>query len=311
MSYLKFSPFLIFLLTFAVTGAQAGNRSGTVSDLFLDLPVSARIVGLGGADVADAEGVSSIAYNPAGILSVSNYGFAATYSSWFADISHSFFGAAMNVSSVGSFGISAIVLSTNDMAVTTPAYPEGTGQYFRASDYAFSVAYARQVSDKFSFGINAKYIASYLYNTSYGANSYAVDVGILYDVPALGAKLGIAIDNLGTDVKFIQESYQIPTVLAFGVMVNIVNQEQNKLVLCMQVNRPSDANEQYNTGLEYTFDGMFFLRGGYKFNYDTENWSAGIGLKFDLLGMDASFGYGYDNFKYLPGTNTVSLEATL
>ena len=74
---------------------------------------------------------------------------------------------------------------------------------------------------------------------------------------------------------------------------------------------PYDANEEYNTGLEYTFDGRFFLRGGYKFGYDAENWTAGFGLNFYLLGVNGSFGYGYDNFKWLPGTNTISFAATL
>lgn len=311
MKVLSLVALCSLMVLYSVTDLFAGNRSGTVSDLFLDLPISARIVGLGGADVAVAEGVSSIAYNPAGILSIGNYGFSATYSDWFADISHTFFGAAMRVSGVGSFGMSAIVLSTNDMAVTTPAYPEGTGQYFRASDYAFSVAYAKSISDKFSFGVNAKYITSYLYNNSYGASSFAADIGILYSIPDLGTRLGIAIDNLGTDVKFIQESYKIPTTLAFGAMINLIQQERNKLIGTVQINRPNDANEEYNAGLEYTFDGRFFLRGGYKFGYDAENWTAGFGLKFDLLGVNGAFDYGYDNFKWLPGTNTISFAATL
>ncbi len=310
MKQLSTWVFSVALVLSFSTEVFAGNRSGTVSDLFLTMPVSARVVGLANADVATAEGVSSIAYNPAGILSISNYGFSATYSDWFAGISHSFVGAAVNVAGVGSFGISAITLSTNDMQVTTPAYPEGTGQYFRASDYAFSIAFAKQISDKFSFGLNAKYITSYLYNTSYGANAFAVDLGVLYDIPTLRTRLGIAIDNLGTDVKFINESYQIPTTLAFGAMVNLIQQETNKLIASIQVNRPNDANEEYNFGLEYTFEGRFMLRGGYKFGYDTENWAAGFGLNIDLLGVTGTLGYGYDNFKWLPGTHTISFQAT-
>src|SRR5512136_2658560 len=76
--------------------AQAGNRSGTVTGQFLKLSTSARAVAMGGAQVSVAEGVNSMAYNPAGILSVENYGFGATYTQLYADIQHSYFGGVKN-----------------------------------------------------------------------------------------------------------------------------------------------------------------------------------------------------------------------
>ena len=77
------------VIAFAMTGTDrvlAGNRAGTVSAQFLKIPTSARAIGMGGAAVAVADGVNSIAYNPAGILSISNIGAGVTYTSWFADI---------------------------------------------------------------------------------------------------------------------------------------------------------------------------------------------------------------------------------
>ncbi|MFI5253780.1 MAG: hypothetical protein ACHQQQ_15280, partial [Bacteroidota bacterium] len=109
---------------------RSGNRSGTVSGEFLKLPLDARAVGMGGAEVAVAEGVSSIGFNPAGMMSVANYGFSASYTAWFANIQYSYFGLVKNMGGLGSIGVSAIMLSTDDMPVTTPAYPEGDGEYF-------------------------------------------------------------------------------------------------------------------------------------------------------------------------------------
>ena len=298
----------VALVVVAPLPGLAGDRSGTVSEQFLKIPVSARAVGMGGAEVAIAEGVSSIAYNPAGILSVQGYAFTASYTQWFADINHSFFGVATNVEGIGAIGASVIALSTGDMAVTTPAFPEGTGEYFRASDYAFSVALARQVSDKFSVGVNVKYIQSYLYNTTYGASSVAFDAGTLYDIPPLGARLGLAISNLGSDVKFINETYSLPTALRFGVLFNVLNEEMNKVQAAFQISRPNDSNEQYNVGFEYTFQGIFSARAGYKFAYDAENVTAGIGIKLSLAGLTGNVDYGYNNFKWLPGTHSFSLE---
>src|SRR5438105_4964204 len=80
---------LMALLIVVVSAmAVAGNRSGTVSGEFLKLPLSARAVGMGGAQVAVARGVEAIAFNAAGITSVADYGFSAGYTQWFANIQY-------------------------------------------------------------------------------------------------------------------------------------------------------------------------------------------------------------------------------
>src|SRR5712692_7000335 len=70
---------LAIMIFVRATPAGAGNRSGTVSEQFLKIGTSARAIAMGGAQVAIAEGASSLAYNAAGILAVNDYGFAATY----------------------------------------------------------------------------------------------------------------------------------------------------------------------------------------------------------------------------------------
>ncbi|HTY38680.1 MAG TPA: PorV/PorQ family protein, partial [Bacteroidota bacterium] len=264
------------IVLIAVSTGQAGDRSGTVSEEFLKLPLSARAVGMGGAQVAIAEGVSSIGFNPAGMMSVDNYAFGATYTAWFAQIQHSYMGVVKNFPGFGALGVSVTILTTDDMQETTPAYPEGDGLNFRASDYAFSVAYARQVSDKFMVGVNAKIIQSYLYNTQIGASSFAFDVGTLYDIPRLRSRLGVALTNIGKDVQFLNEPYSLPTALRFGILVDVLNQGSHQLKTTLQISRNNDTEEQYNVGGEYVLSGIFSLRAGYKFAYDNEDITAGF-----------------------------------
>lgn len=302
---------LIILVSFIcifVSYSNAGNRSGTVSGQFLKIPIHARAVAMGGAQVAVAEGVSSIGFNPAGMMSVENWGFGATYTAWFADIQHSFFGIVKNIQDFGNIGVSVIMLSTDDMAVTTPMRPEGTGEFFRASDFAFSLAYARQVSDQFSVGINGKIIKSYLYNDKYSASSFAFDIGTLYDIPRLRSRLGVSLNNLGKDLQFINEPYSLPTALRFGILVNVFDNENHNFFTTFQIARNNDAEEQYNLGGEYTFMGMLSLRAGWKFAYDNEDLTAGFGTKLSGLGINGKLNYGYNNFKYLPGTHTITFD---
>lgn len=290
------------------TQAQAGNRSGTVSEQFLKIGTSARAIGMGGAQVAIAEGVSSIAYNPAGMLSVNDYGFAATYTAWLADISHSYLGVVKNFPGVGALGVSVVTLSTDDIIETTPSAPEGTGRTFRASDYAFSIAFGRQVTDQFRVGVNGKIIKSYLFDDELSASSFAFDIGTLYDIPILRSHIGVSLTNIGKDVKFINETYSLPTALRFGVLVDVLNEANSQLITTLQITRLNDADEQYNLGAEYMLNQMFSLRGGYKFAYDQENYTGGFGVKLNSFGFAGSIDYGYNNFTFLSGTHSFTLE---
>ncbi len=298
----------IVLCSCIAAHAIAGNRSGTVTAQFLKLPVNARATAMGNAQVALAEGASAIAYNPAGVLSVPNASVGGTYNAWFADITHSFYGVAVNLQDYGTIGAGVTLLTTNDMEVTTHAFPDGTGELFKATDMAFTVTYARQISAEFGLGLSAKYIKSYLYNKDIGASSMAFDIGTLYDIPDLKTRLGISVNNLGRDLKFLNEQYSIPTALRFGARVTVFEEDVNLVYLAVQIARPNDSEEQYNVGAEYTYNSLLSLRGGYRFNYDTENVSAGVGVNLSSLGLDGKLDYAFTNYKYLPGTHMFSLE---
>jgi hypothetical protein len=288
--------------------AQGGNRSGIVTAQFLKLPSNARATAIGNAQVPLAQGALSISYNPAGILSVKTISFGGTYNAWFADITHSFTSVAVNLNEWGTIGAGVTVLTTDDMIVTTPAFPEGTGELFKATDYAFTVSYARQISEEFGIGISGKYIKSFLYNDELKASSVAFDIGSLYDIPILRTRLGISLNNLGKDMTYINEQYSLPTALRFGARATI-HQEENHLVYgVVQVSRPNDSDEQYNVGIEYVFQDFLALRTGYRFNYDTENWSGGLGINLSTIGVDGTLDYAYTNYKFLPGTHMFSME---
>jgi hypothetical protein len=301
-------PGILGLLLLGASLTHAGNRSGIVTAQFLKLPTSARATAIGNAQVSLAQGAISMAYNPAGILSVPSVSFGGTYNSWFADITHSYMGAAANLGEWGSIGAGVLILTTDDMLVTTHAFPEGTGEKFKASEYAFNVSYALQVSEEFGIGITGKYIRSFLYNDELNANSIAFDIGSLYDMPLLRTRLGISVNNLGKDMAYINEQYSLPTALRFGARTTVLQEDSHLLYAVLQVARPNDSDEQYNIGAEYVFRDLVALRAGYKFNYDTENWSGGVGFSLVSLGIDGSLDYAFTNYEFLPGTHMFTAE---
>jgi hypothetical protein len=52
-----------------------------------------------------------------------------------------------------------------------------------------------------------------------------------------------------------------------------------------------------NAGLEYGFKGMFYLRGGYKFNYSSEGLCLGVGVNLDLPMGGVKVDYAYKDTK--------------
>ncbi len=46
--------------------------------------------------------------------------------------------------------------------------------------------------------------------------------------------------------------------------------------------KPNDGLEKVNVGAEYFFFYNFYLRGGYRFNYDEETFSFGFGVEYSV-----------------------------
>ena len=299
---------MVLMVGMVVSESRGGNRSGTVAGQFLKISTSARAMGMGGAQVAIAEGASSLAFYPAGMMSVSNYGVGLTYTKWFADIQHSYMGMVKNIPDVGAVGVSVTMLTTDDMKETTPDHPEGTGRNFKASDYAFGLAFGRQVTDQFRVGVSGKVIKSYLFNADLGSSSFAFDIGTLYNIPILRSRIGVSITNIGKDLKYINETYSIPTALRFGVLVDVLKEANQQFVTTLQITRLNDADEQYNIGTEYVLNDQFALRGGWKFAYDQENVTFGFGAKINTFGFDGKVDYAFNNFRYLPATHSFTFE---
>jgi hypothetical protein len=303
---------LIAVLTQLLMGQE---RAGTQSGQFLKISAIPKAAGMADACVALLSGPSAMAYNPAGIYIPDQviYRFSGAHTSWFANINHEFAAFTYN-SELGTFGINARILYTDDMDVTTPLHPEGTGEKFKTADYALGLSYARKLTDKFTLGLTIKGIQSFLYNSKYDETVFAVDIGTIYELGYNGLKIGMSLANLGNDVKYISEVYNIPTILCFGVCVDAVKIDEHKLTVAFQTTRPSDSNERFCLGVEYWYKDFVALRGGYKLTYGadaadfSENVSAGIGFKVPIEGLNLTADYGFQNYRWLPGVHRFSLE---
>ncbi|MCE5270140.1 PorV/PorQ family protein [bacterium] len=169
---------------------------------FLTIPVGARGIGMGGAYTATVDDISAVWWNPAGLGFLQKKEVMLTVVDYTMDLNYSFAAAAFpiadgNVVVGGFFGY----LDIPDMEITTVANPGGTGSMFRAYDFQMGGSLAYNFSDRFTGGLNLKYIHQDVMN-NIGGNAFAIDAGAIYHTEFMEReiKFAFAIQNLGTNI---------------------------------------------------------------------------------------------------------------
>ena len=170
----------------------------------------ARAIGMGHAFTGVAEGLSTILWNPAGLVSItrpevyfSRYqGFTYTVSDPTGgeteeQISFNFFNVGMPIKDLGVVAFSMNLWDLGSSEITD------IGQDFKGVDsqslWMFYGSFATRLSKKVDFGVTMKYIREKLSSMAGGiGTSVAVDMGVLYrpltDVPL---QMGVALLDLG------------------------------------------------------------------------------------------------------------------
>ena len=319
---------LVVLLPIFLIGQSGPHRNGTTSGSFLEIGFGSSGLAMGEAYVSMAEDISSIYWNPAGLAFMKHSEVQFSIQPWMVDINTSFAGAGLVIPSIGTVAFGLIYLDYGQMEVLTVDYPEGTGEVFSASDYAFSLSYARKITDWFSFGVNGKYIGETIQHMS--ASALALDLGVRINTAFFsptgermdGLKIGMSISNYGTRMKFDgkdmlnyidiepeeygnygytqaafkAEKWELPLIFRLGMSANVVKIEDHRLTIAFDAIHPNNNMETVNLGGEYELNlpavGKFYLRGGYK------------ALFLDKSEFGATFGGGVQ--KYL--MNNISLK---
>ncbi|MBN1153892.1 PorV/PorQ family protein [candidate division KSB1 bacterium] len=294
---MRYKSFIIFTLVCALlfvsiqAEASTGKRIGTAGASELLIPVGARATALGGANLANVAGVEAIYWNPAGIVGSEQRAEAMfSHTEWLADVDINYFAATFSLGTVGAVGVSINNVGFGDIIETTIENPEGTGSVFSPNYLTVGFSYSRKMTDRIHFGLTGKMISEKIMSVS--ASGFGFDFGLQYVNPAAGIKLGVALTNFGTEMKFdgsdletrVQlpgtetgstissvaipaAKFDLPSQLKIGVAYDLVKAEQNLLSLVGSFVNNSYAFDQYTLGAEYSFNQMFFVRGAYTTAY--------------------------------------------
>lgn len=332
-----FTLSVILLLWLHSVSFGAGSKVGTTAAQFLKIEIGARAMAMGGAFVATANDATASFWNPAGLATLQSREVAVVHTNWLADMDLEY--ASIAIPAGGNvFGLSLTALNYGEWDVTTIDEPEGTGEKFGAQDLALGLSYARPLTDRFRFGINFKYISQSIYHMS--ASAIAFDIGTLFTTQFRGLRIGMSLSNFGSkmsmhgkDAKVFHDiapavegnneninayletnEWDLPLLFRVAVAFDLINNDYSKLTLAVDSVAPNDNTEYINTGMEYSWKQLVFLRSGYRslFQEDREDGlTLGAGMRYALTNqVKFKFDYAYAYFGRLENIQqlTVGLE---
>ncbi len=314
---------ILFVLVIAITVPSDGamKKLAQVGFKGLIMPVGAREAGMGNAIVSIPSGANSIFWNPAAITDISgDRSFTFNYMNWIADMTHAAGAVVFGMENYGTIGISFMVLDYGKITATRRI--EGDPGYmtmgeFSPGEVSVGLAYARKMTDKFSFGGHLKYARQDLGAGLEGSDinlpqavyfklsTIAFDFGTLYYTGIRDLRIAMSFQNFSKEIKYQREEFPLPLMFRVGIAMNVLsifNEESpNALTVAVDFQHPRDFPERLDLGAEYLYRNprmkdfginSLALRGGYKVGYDEESWAFGFGIN----AYGARIDYAVQNF---------------
>lgn len=295
---------------FPVSNILAQEKIAQTGFQFLSVVSDARASGMAEAMTSLQTGSSALFFNPAGMAGMNGMmDISASNNKWIADIEHYAFSAAVKVKKGqwGVFGVSVQSVSYGKIFGTF--YEESERGYvdwqiYEPSALAAGLGYAKEITEKFAVGgqiriVNQDLGESVIPNSDTSAvknelTPLAYDFGTIYKTGFKSLVFGMSVRNFSKEIKYVEESFQLPLVFNLGVSMNVMDFFENyadhhALNLSIDACHYRSHPEQIKLGLEYTAMDILTLRGGYISNNDENSVTFGMGVSYMGLGFDYAY----------------------
>lgn len=324
---------LLLLLPVAGTYAEQ-TKVGSAGAQFLKIGVGSRYQALGDAGAATANDVYAMFWNPAGLVGVEGNAVSFTNVNYLLDVNLNYVGYAKNFEGIGVFGASATVLSMGEQNIYTYENQEGNGQHYTAGSMAIGLSFARQMTSTFAFGGTVRYVGERIHLEK--SSGFAVDFGTMLWTGFRTLRLGLAITNMGPQLKFSGpdltvpydeqggggsnypigasidvNKYNLPMMFRMGMAYDMSVGSKSLVTFAADLRNPNDNVQQGSLGAEFGYNDQFFVRGGYKINSKEEKLSLGAGLNTAVTkDTKLSIDYAWQDFGRLNSTQRFSVGFT-
>ena len=259
---------------------------GTTGADILNIGIGARAIGMGEAYVAQADDVSSLYWNPAGLALMQERQASFSYDQMYQDLKFQNGSIGIPLDN-GAIGGSLSYLSYGDIQGFAP---DGTPTGNQTAYSGVATLGAAWLGNQWSAGANIKGVQEKLADETATAAAFDLGGNVIYPKPVLGGtmRFGAVVQNLGSDIKFEQQSDPLPMDWKLGVAA--VQMLDKKLNVSLDYTSPKGDDSYVSGGFEYWLVPFVALRAGYVNSKNEGNgMRAGIGLRI----KGVSFDYAY------------------
>ncbi|HMQ61206.1 MAG TPA: PorV/PorQ family protein [Flavilitoribacter sp.] len=298
MKRIYFNILSAFLVLLSGSGALfAGNpdRQGEAGAYELLMIPYARMAGLHAMNTSMTSGAEAMRLNIAGLARINKTEIVLGNAIYLqgTGIKMNALGLSQRVGKSGAFGLSLMALDFGDIRVTTTEQPEGTGVTFSPNFFNLGLGYSHVFENKISVGVLFRLVSESISDVS--ATGFAIDAGVQYVAGEKeNFKFGISLRNIGSrmtfggeglsiftqgtgdtdyDLTFSQRSagFELPSVLNIGLSYDFYATENHRITVLGNFTANSFSQDQLGAGLEYSMKDLFMLRGGYKYEFGSED----------------------------------------
>ncbi|KAA3617491.1 MAG: hypothetical protein D8M58_01995 [Calditrichaeota bacterium] len=300
----KKAIYILFTLLISANIIHAGAFKKYASE-FMYLGADGRGAAMGSAFTAISGDVTSIYWNPAGLVESQGVQAQFMHSKRFInDIRQNYLSFSMPYTESSTIAASLYYLTVNDIPDSRDIYNEAIGKAeydklkrFNVGDYILTLAYAQKYHSNIDFGVNVKFIYSDLEIES--ATGIGFDAGVKYTLDNL--KLGLVLrDFTSTLMAWSTGTKEFVTPSArFGAAYNFNITSLNlRVIPAVDLNilaENRDYSAQVNAGpfsvdvlagMEISYDDLLALRFGMD---DLQRVNAGIGIALPRVTVDYAF----------------------
>jgi hypothetical protein len=282
---------------------------------FLRTDMSPRASALGGSFVANSDDADVIFYNPAGIISLTETPVSFSFVKHLLDINLASFSISREFENIGRFG--AAVKYINYGSFTgADEFGNRNGEY-GAGEFAFLLGYAGKLDDNFYYGSNVKFIYSGIQD--YSSTAVGFDIGLHYAVPNEDIHIGLAIQNIGTQLSsYIDTNEKLPLDITVGFSGKLKHLPLRLFLDFHKLNKESDnllsRFKYFTVGGEFTLSRVLTLRVGFEnekrkeLKIGTFAVMAGFNIGLGINIKEYNFDYAYSSFGEIGALHRIGVK---
>ncbi|MDZ7821834.1 MAG: hypothetical protein U5N26_08510 [Candidatus Marinimicrobia bacterium] len=216
-----------------------------------------------------------------------------------------------------AFGAEIGALHMDAMEITTEYKPYGSGEYFTYADYYVGLNVSRKMSDRFSFGANARMVREEYLDMA--STSVVTDLGTFYMTGYRDLTFAVALLNFGLPTGPAgeyesqngsmreYETFSPPTTFHLGASMTVYENDLLRLLTAIQLNHPVDNAESYILAIQASLFNTFDIRSSYTIGTDMP-FSLGIGFSAERWNSGLKIDYAFRPHRYLGVVNHIQIS---